>query len=421
MSRSIRVSIDWQGDTLPVGTLWVRARGGKEIATFEYLPEWLKDPNRFPITPMLTLDTGPHHSGGGGALLGALSDSAPDRWGRKLMLRNERRLGEAEGRAPRTLQELDFLLGVHDVTRMGALRFSEDEDSPFLAEDTGNAVPPLVELPRLLNASERVVNEEENDDDIRLLLAPGTSLGGARPKTSVFDRVGNLCIAKFPSPKDDWPTEQWESVALSLARVAGVETPVWSMERVQDQPILILQRFDRLGTRRIPFLSAMSMLGAHDHETRCYLEIVDALRRGGSQPRNDMHALFRRMVFNIMISNTDDHLRNHAFLLHDNQGWRLSPAYDLNPVPVDVRPRELSTEIDLGNATASVDLAMSVVEYFDLTDEEAMRIVGEVARPVSRWRAYAEKMGLTKQQIERMKSAFEHEDLNTGVRFAEKV
>jgi serine/threonine-protein kinase HipA len=175
-----------------------------------------------------------------------------------------------------------------------------------------------------------------------------------------LDPVGQLSIAKFPSPTDEWPAIRWESVALSLAQKAGIQVPTWSLESVADKPVLLLKRFDRAPNGRIPFISAMSMLGAHERETRCYLELVDALRRWGARPRQDMHALFRRIVFNILISNTDDHLRNHGFLFPSPAGWQLSPAYDLNPAPLDMKPRVLTTEIDFGDATASLALAFRV-------------------------------------------------------------
>ena len=224
-------------------------------------------------------------------------------------------------------------------------------------------IPPLLELPRLLSAAERVVAEEDTDEDLRLLFAPGSSLGGARPKASVRLRDGSLAIAKFPRRDDEINTVLWESVALTLATNTGIAVPAARLEDVAGRPVLLLTRFDRNGARRIPFLSAMSMLGARDNETRSYLELVDALRQHGAAPKEDMEALWRRMVFNVLISNTDDHLRNHAFLYEGPNGWRLSPAYDLNPVPTDIKPRMLATAITEDDNTASVDLAFDVAGY----------------------------------------------------------
>ena len=411
MNRTVFVYMELDGFAHRVGTLWTRERGGRQSATFEYSTEWLGNPSRFALEPALSIGPGPHHTPAGTPLFGALSDSAPDRWGRVLMRRAERRLSAAEGRTPHTLQEIDYLLRVHDVSRLGALRFAEQEGGPFLAESSEATVPPFIALPRLLAASEHVITDDETDEDLRLLLAPGSSLGGARPKASVLDTQGQLTVAKFPSPTDDWATVKWEAVALSLAGEAGIRVPAWTLVEVAGRSVLLLNRFDRAGEARRPFLSAMSMLGARDHETRCYLEIVDVLRRWGAIPRDNMHALFRRIVFSILISNTDDHLRNHGFLFGAPHGWQLAPAYDLNPVPLDVKPRVLSTEIDIGDATASLELALSVAEYFELTQEEARRIAGEVGEPVSRWRNRAASFGLVPREIERMASAFEHSDL----------
>lgn len=419
MNRSTRVYIQLQGLNCLVGTLWTRQKGGRESATFEYSRTWLDSPDHFALEPALPLGLGPYHTPGDVSLFGSLSDSAPDRWGRVLMRRAERRMGTLNGRPPRTLNEIDYLLQVHDVSRLGALRFAAEEAGPFLAESTRDTIPPLVSLPRLLSASERVINEDDSDEDLRLLLAPGSSLGGARPKASVQDTDGSLALAKFPSPTDEWQTERWEWVALKLAAAAGISVPAARIEHVGDKSVLLLQRFDRTGKMRIPFFSAMSMLGARDHETRCYLEIVDALRRWGACPKQDMAELFRRMVFNILISNTDDHLRNHGFLHTDSRGWRLAPAYDLNPVPVDVKPRILATEIDIGNAMADLELALEVAPYFELKPDEAHALVCQVGSAVADWQNVAASAGIASTEIRRMSSAFEHDDLALARRYAE--
>ena len=316
-----------------------------------------------------------------------------------------------EGRAPHTLLEIDCLLLVDDETRQGALRFAERDGGPFLAVGGRSRIPPLVELPRLLLATERIVGETETDEDLRLLLGPGSSLGGARPKASVRDRDGQLAFAKFSHKGDDVDVERWEAVALSLAKRAGIPVPEWRIESVAKKSVLLVRRFDRVEGCRVPFLSAMSMLGADDHESRSYLEIVDALRQYGAEPEMDMHGLWRRIVFNVLISNTDDHLRNHGFLYERGRGWRLSPAYDLNPVPVDVRPRVLSVAITLDDATASLSLALEVAEYFGLSLPEARGIAREVGVAVSEWRREAALLGIAPTEIDRMASAFEHDDL----------
>jgi serine/threonine-protein kinase HipA len=265
----------------------------------------------------------------------------------------------------------------------------------------------------LLSAAEHVVDDKDSDEDLRLLLAPGSSLGGARPKASVRDRDGHLAIAKFPSKGDDVNTVLWEAVALTLAANAGIPVSAWWLETVAGRPVLLLRRFDREGNR-VPFLSAMSMLGAKENESRSDLEFVDILRQHGAAPKEDMHALWRRIVFSILISNTDDHLRNHGFLWTGPAGWRLSPAYDLNPVPTDIKPRILTTAIDLEDGTASLQLALQVASYFELTHEEARKIAGQVGRAVGTWRKVASKLGLTPAEIGRLASAFEHEDLKAA-------
>lgn len=411
MERRTLVYIDIEGTPRRVGRLWSRYQRGRETASFEYDPDWLGDPYHFSLEPALSLDAGRHHTPSGKALFGAFGDSAPDRWGRVLMRRAERRSARAENRAPRTLLEIDYLLMVNDETRQGALRFKESEDEPFLATDRAMPIPPLVQLPRLLAASDNVVDEHETDEDLRLLLAPGSSLGGARPKASVYDHDGHLAFAKFPHPNDEIPIEAWEAVALSLARQAGIAVPAHRLETITDKSALILRRFDRTPeNNRHPYLSAMSMLGASENETHSYMEIADLLARYGAQPADDRRQLWRRMVFNVLISNTDDHLRNHGFLYRHGRGWALAPAFDLNPRPIDLSPRVLNTTIGLDDPSASLDLALENAAYFDLDAHEARTIAREVADATAMWHKEAENIGLTRHQIERMVTAFEHAD-----------
>lgn len=413
MARETRVYVDIHGQPELAGRLWFRARGGRESATFEYASTWLERPDRFSFDPTLTLDTGPHHTPAGKALFGGIGDSAPDRWGRTLMRRAERRNAHAQGR---TLTELDYLLQVNDEARQGALRFAETQGGAFLTETGDDPIPPMLALPQLLNASERVLEDEDDTGaSLRLLLAPGSSLGGARPKASVRDGSGRLALAKFPQKNDETQVVCWEAVALTLAARAGIEVPAWRIEPVGDQVVLIAERFDRDDGQRIPFLSAMSMLGASDRETRSYLEIVDAIRRHGATPAADIKALWRRVVFNVLISNTDDHLRNHGFLYSGEHGWRLSPAYDLNPVPADIKPRFLSTTIDLDDNTASLSLALQVADYFELSRDEARGVAREVAEAVTGWRHAAASLSIASSEIRRMESAFQHQDLEDAL------
>ncbi|MGH9949081.1 MAG: type II toxin-antitoxin system HipA family toxin, partial [Pyrinomonadaceae bacterium] len=343
-------------------------------------------------------------------IFGSIGDSAPDRWGRVLMRRAESQRARAASETPRTLGEVDFLLGVSDEARQGALRFSEDPDGPFLASDGHRPIPPLVDLPRLLSATERYLDEEENADDLRLLLVPGSSLGGARPKASVRDNDGQLAVAKFPYKNDENNVVVWEAVAFALAERAGLSVPSWRLLDISGSRVLLTRRFDRILKTRIPFLSAMSMLQARDNDPRSYLEIADALRRYGAEPTVDLSQLWRRIVFSILISNTDDHLRNHGFIYERQKGWRLSPAYDLSPTPIEIKPRILTTTIDLDNGTASLDLALSVRQDFRLSLEDGKAIIKEVGLAVSRWRDVAQLHVLSEREIDRMASAFEHAD-----------
>ena len=415
MDTEVLVYVDIDGAPVLVGRLWARMRKGRDSATFEYDDGWLAHEARFSLEPALTLGPGPFHTPVDKPLFGAIGDSAPDRWGRVLMRRAERRRAERAGETPRTLREIDYLLMVNDEARQGALRFALEPGGPYLASDDAIPIPPLIDLPRLLSAAEHVVGDSDSDEDLRLLLAPGSSLGGARPKASVRDRDGHLAIAKFPHKDDEIDTVRWEAVALSLAEKAGISIPQWRLENVADKPTLLLRRFDRRDGMRIPFLSAMSMLGAKDNEARSYLEFVDALRQHGADPKADMHMLWRRIVFSILISNTDDHLRNHGFLYEGQDGWRLAPAYDLNPVPVDIKPRVLATAIDLDDGTASLKLALEVADYFELDARQAREIAAEVGKAVSEWRKEADRLELTQAEIGRMASAFEHDDLRSAL------
>jgi serine/threonine-protein kinase HipA len=404
------VHVDLGGQTRVVGLARSNHVRGKEIIGFEYAPSWFDDPESFPIEPSLGLTRGTFNPPAGQAIFGSVGDSAPDTWGRRLMQRAERRLAAREGRAVRTLPESSYLLGVADETRLGALRFRWAAETDFQAP-MGAGVPALVDLGRLLEITERILRDEETDDDLRLIFAPGSSLGGARPKASVIDQHGRLSIAKFPKETDEYSIETWEEIALRLAERAGIATPDHELLEVAGKPVLLSRRFDRSGSLRIPFLSAMAMMGAKDGERGSYPEMVDTLAAHGAQAKTDAHALYRRVVFNALISNVDDHLRNHGFLRFGRAGWSLAPAYDLNPVPTDLKARVLTTNIDLDEGTCSVDLLEAASEYFGLTLARARAIISEVARATAIWRDIAKGVGARPAEINRMASAFEHDDL----------
>ena len=408
MTADVEVHVDLDGATRRIGTLYASRRGSRAPVTFEYHDAWLDEPSRFSLEPALKLDRGAFTPNEG--LFGSIGDSAPDTWGRRLMQRAERRRADREQRTVRTLNELDYLLGVSDVARLGALRFRRVGEEAFQAQtDTG--VPGLIELGRLLAVTERILRDEETDEDLQLIFAPGSSLGGARPKASVIDQHGNLAIAKFAKETDDYRIELWEAVAMQLAEAAGIRVPVTELLEVAGKPVLLSRRFDRARDQRIPFLSGLSMMGLKDGEQGSYPELVDALTQFGAKASDDAAELFRRMALNILISNVDDHLRNHGFLWRHKGGWTLSPVYDLNPVPTDVKPRILTTNIDLDEATCDIELAVSVAGYFGLTAKEAKAIISEVGQVASTWRDVARRNGAKASEIDRMSSAFEHDDL----------
>ena len=408
MERELLVFMDLAGETVPVGRLWARTRGARETASFEYDPSWLARRDAFGIDPVLPPARGQFHTDR--PLFNAFMDPAPDRWGQTLMRRNERRRARAEGRQPRTLLAVDFLTLVDDETRLGALRFKDAGGGDFLTS-TGKRVPPAVDLPRLLSATNRIIDDKETDEDLQLILAPGTSLGGARPKASVRDKDGHLLIAKFPRKDDEWPVTRWEAATMALAEAARVEVSPWRLQLVLKRPVLMARRFDRREGQRIAYMSALTALDASDNETRSYLEIAEFLRREGSQVNEDLRQLWRRIVFNMLVSNTDDHLRNHG-LLRDPKGWRLAPAYDLNPMPTDVKPRIHALAIDEIDGTASLDAAFRIAPMFGMTENNARAIAAEVGSAVAGWRDAAARFGITSGDVERMSSAFDHEDLS---------
>ncbi|MEJ7759785.1 MAG: type II toxin-antitoxin system HipA family toxin [Gemmatimonadaceae bacterium] len=408
------VDIDLPGGIRSVGRLWSHRDRNGERASFEFDQTWLVDPIHHALGPALPATSGSFHTAAGRALFGALGDSAPDRWGRRLITRNEARRARIAQTTPRAPREIDFLLGVTDIVRQGALRFRASADGPYVAADDGLHVPPLVELPALLSAANVLAGDPDSleaDNALLLLLAPGSSLGGARPKASVRDRDGSLAIAKFPERSDSVDVIRWEWVMLLLAERAGIDVCRSRLEDAGGAPVLLLTRFDRRGTERVPFLSAMSLLDASDGEHRSYVEIFDGLRQVASRVNEDGRELWRRMAFNILASNLDDHLRNHA-VLYDGSGWRLSPAYDLNPVPGHVRARELTTAINVdGDATASLELAVAASSEFLLTPREAREIAVEVAAVTKTWREVASRVGVAVDEIRRMATAFEHDEL----------
>ena len=414
MAVDIEVHIDFAAGLKRVGTLRRQARRGGEAIVFECHPNWLSDAARFSLEPALTLHRGAFVPVAGQAIFGSVGDSAPDIWGRRLMQRAERRAADREGRTVRTLMEADYLLGVSDVSRLGALRFRQVGESAFQSPIAAG-VPGQIELGRLLQITERIARDEETEEDLRTIFAPGSSLGGARPKVSVTDRFGRLSIAKFPRETDDYSIEIWETVALRLAADAGIRTSEHELVRVAGKGVLLSRRFDRDGDARVPFLSALAMMGLKDGDRGSYPELVDVLTEHGAFAKADAVELYRRMIFNILISNVDDHLRNHGFLWVNRNGWTLSPAYDLNPTPTDVRQRILTTSISLDDATCDLDLARSVAGFFGLSSAKAKDVIRQVAAATVRWRNVGATCEARPAEIHRMESAFAHTDLRKAL------
>jgi serine/threonine-protein kinase HipA len=404
--RVVDVFLAMGGEVPRVGRLWTRARSGRESASFEYDASWLARRDAFSLDPELELGAGQFHTER--PLFNAFTDPAPDRWGQTLLRRNERIRAKAEGRAPRTLLTIDTLTLVDDETRLGALRFRAPDGDAFLTLGH-RRIPPLIELPRLLRATSRLLDDEETDDDLALLLAPGTSLGGARPKATVRNTDGKLAIAKFPSQHDDWPVTSWEAATLAMAEAAGIAVPKRQFAAVLKKPVLIIERFDRRGSERLPYMSALTAMAARDGEPRSYLELAEVLRASGASPARDLEELWRRIVFNVLVSNVDDHLRNHGFL-REPGGWRLAPAFDLNPVPIEVRPRVHALAIDEEDPSAPLERVLSIAGSFNVKEKRARAIAREVAGVTRRWRRFASDCGLSQRQLDRMASAFEHDD-----------
>lgn len=405
--REIEVVVQVGGEDVPAGRLWAHRRRGAESQTFAYLRTYLARDDAYALDPALPLVEGPQQTADGRWIFAAFSDSSPDRWGRKLIRRSERRRAERERDAERSLGETELLLGVRDDLRQGALRFRDPGSGGFIAGDE-EGVPAMLELPRLLRAAERADLDEDDDEDLAALLRGGSSLGGARPKAHVIDPEGRLSIAKFPSPAgDEWDAIGWEAVALRLAREAGIAAAASALHTIDGRSVHIVERFDRAGGRRVGYLSALTMLERVDGEAGSYLEIADAIQRHSPGATADLRELWRRIAFSILISNFDDHLRNHGFLRTSSAGWSLAPAFDLNPDP---RPgeRRLSTAIDFDRADADLDLLLELAPEFRLSREQARAAIGEVAATTSRWRDTALALGLPEAELGPMAPAFEH-------------
>ena len=403
-----QVVVEIDGQDVPAGLLFSHRRGGRESASFRYDASYIARPDAYELDPILPLTQGGLQTPDGLSMFRAFADAAPDRWGRNLIWREERRRAGAEGGTARSLGEIDFLLGVRDDLRQGALRFRDQETGIYLA-DEASGVPHLTDLGSLLHAAEHLESDRETEEELHDLLRGGSSLGGARPKAHVLDKNGRVAIAKFPSSVfDEWDVAAWESVALDLARRAGILVPPSELLRVADRSVLVVGRFDRNGQRRIGYVSAVTRLEARDGDVGSYLDIAAAIEEVSPQASDDLRELWRRIAFTILISNTDDHLRNHGFLNAGGNSWTLSPAFDLNPNPAP-GTKHLATAIDEADTTASIETLMSVAPLFRLEEEEAVEVLRSVSMSTSRWKEVAMGRNIAKAEIDRMALAFEHE------------
>lgn len=394
-----------------LGKLNVGVIKGGESYSFEYDKDWLaKNKLQLNLDPELLPFTGrqfPRDKN----IFGIFADASPDRWGRVLMNKRERLLAEKENRKPSKLYDSDYLLGVYDETRMGGIRFKLDVDGPFLSDDKETAAPPWASLRSLEEASRNFENDENGLTDkwLNQLIRPGSSLGGARPKATVVDTKGHLWIAKFPSKNDENDTGAWEKVVHDLAKMSGLNVPESKVEKFSKLgSTFLVKRFDREGEKRIHFASAMTLLGKTDGASAAdgtsYLDIAGFIKAYGANPKLDLIELWKRIVFNMAVTNTDDHLRNHAFVF-TTRGWILSPLYDVNPVPYG---DELSLLVDEEDNSISIELAVQTAPRFGISEKDALVYAENILSVVrDNWEKQAKEYGLSRGQIEDMRPAFE--------------
>jgi serine/threonine-protein kinase HipA len=397
------------GPVFEIGRLRRARRGATAVVSFSFTADWLRLPHRLALDPSLGLYEGEQYAAD--ALFGIFTDVAPDRWGQTLLQRREAATARREGRRPRTLDDWDFLLGVSDELRMGALRLADPSTRQFISSHE-TTVPPTARLHRLQYYAQRAergerLTPQEEDEETTLLVAPGSSLGGARPKANFRAGDGALWIAKFPSRNDAWDVGAWEFALHQLAGAAGISVPRTDLLELADgHRTFTARRFDRTPGGRRLYASAMTLVGRRDNEPASYPEIAEAIAQYGSGDRGaidgDLEQLFRRAVFNVLAGNRDDHLRNHGFL-GDPRGWRLSPAFDMNPVPTG---SEHAIALDEGDHTPDVEVVRRTAGYYRIKPPRAEAIIREVREAVGQWRKIAARLGVHRDEIESMAPAF---------------
>lgn len=415
--RSIYVYTHWTGMEEPslMGILHSERLRGSEIFSFEYDDRWMRSNAALLLDPELQLYPGPHYLSDGQKNFGIFLDSSPDRWGEILIKRREVALAKIENREPKQIFETDYLLGVCDGQRMGAMRFKLEPEGPFLDDNRNMASPPWTSIRELEEISLRLEEEDVIYDSeylkwLNMIIAPGASLGGARPKAGVVDDTGNLWIAKFPSRNDNGDIGAWEIVTYRLAIMAGLNMAESKAQKFSsDHYTFLTKRFDRNEDgERIHFASAMTMLGYTDSQNHqdgaSYLDMVEFLTANGANVKEDLEELWRRIVFSMCVKNTDDHLRNHGFMLTDG-GWTLSPAYDINPVETGVG---LTLNISDDDNSLDLDLAMQVHEFFRLSEQQATTIIKEVKDAVRKWRDIATEYQISRGEQDLKAMAFQN-------------
>lgn len=407
----IYVFAHWKPMVKPqlIGILSALNAKGKKAFSFEYDKDWIKSKNQMLLDPDIQFYGGSQYPNNK-ENFGVFLDSMPDTWGRTLMKRSALQEATATGKKAKTFYEIDYLLGVYDESRMGALRFKTDLNGSFLDNDSQSPTPPWSSMRELQDAAQNFENNIESDEArqwLAILMAPGSSLGGARPKANIIDNDKNLWIAKFPAKNDTTDKAAWEYLAYQLALQAGINMSECKIQKVSgNYHTFFTKRFDRENGERIHFASAMTMTGNNEDTIRdhqaSYLELAEFIQNHGSNIESNLEQLWRRIVFNIAISNTDDHLRNHGFIINE-EGWELSPAYDLNP---SIDKDGLALNIDMDNNALDYDLAKSVGMYFRLNEKQMNTILDEVFAAVASWKEMATKIGVTNREIELMKKAF---------------
>ena len=420
IQKTVKVALGQSA--LPLGMLTYSKDGSREYSTFAYEAAWLADANRFEVSPDLSLVSGHQFrkapSRDDSLFHFAFADTEPDGWGCRVIARDHarrRKVAQSTGlpAASASLNEMDYLLGVDDMSRIGALRL-QDAEGRFLRaiEDDGRGTPPLLELSHLMAASRAVEMNKETEADLRYLRGRGTSVGGMRPKCTVVDDDGHLAIGKFPSIQDDRSVTRGEVLALHLAKKAGISVAESRVVMSDDIPVALIRRFDRLNGGRIPYLSAASMMQASRQNDHAYTQIADVIVARSLNPGQDLKELWRRMAFNLLITNVDDHLQNHGFLHVAHGQWRLAPAFDINPFPD--KDQELKLWLDEAYGPVdSIEAVLARAGYFRLDAVGARRVLSEVHTAIRNWKqvATSAEVGMSAQDLDDFAPSFENEQM----------